>query len=101
MQGRLTKYKIGVLPEVEAVEQAEWRKDWTSRYGGSKYGNPSHPKFGVLSSESAGVISKPTPISQGVGNEKKGVGNGLTPWSKCPEQKHLFEFENQVRRGRF
>jgi hypothetical protein len=38
---------------------------------------------------SAGVISKPTPISQGVGFEKKGVGYELTPRSKCRERKHF------------
>ena len=37
------------------------------------------------------------PPTQGVGNEKKGVGNELTPRSECPEQKHFFEFENLVR----
>ena len=56
----------------------------------------THQIFVFLQPQSAGVISKPTPISQGVGFEKKGVGYELTPRSKCREQKHFWLFENQV-----
>ena len=63
------------------------------RNKGCEYWNIQSLEFGNIKFQLKIVFCGCYPIiyppTQGVGNEKKGVGNELTPRSECPEQKHF------------